>query len=152
MDEFKKLNVNSFHIGKSIGYGMQSRIKVKAHDFELIDISTLDAIKKWERTSYELEKLQMNPECAIEEYESYEKRTGPKYNLTFDTSETIKLMRGPRNQFKVAVIREEGVNGDREMIATLMKAKFEVHDVTMTDLLERKTFLDNVSENYLILL
>ncbi len=43
----------------------------------------------------------------------------------------------------MAVIREEGSNGDREMASAFYKAGFEVWDVTMTDLLEGRTDLDN---------
>lgn len=42
----------------------------------------------------------------------------------------------------VAVIREEGINGDREMAASLMQAGFEVWDVAMQDLLENKITFD----------
>ena len=42
----------------------------------------------------------------------------------------------------VAVIREEGINGDREMAASLIDAGFEVWDVTMQDLLQNKVTFD----------
>lgn len=42
----------------------------------------------------------------------------------------------------MAVLREEGINGDREMSAALHMAGFEVWDVTMQDLLEDKITLD----------
>ena len=87
----------------------------------------------------------MNSECADEEFQSFDTRKGPKYHLTFNPDEALKLLKTISNPWKVAVIREEGINGDREMIAALIKANFEVHDVTMSDLLARKTFLDNVS-------
>lgn len=43
---------------------------------------------------------------------------------------------------KVAVIREEGINGDREMAVSLEQAGFEVWDVTMQDLLTNDVTLD----------
>lgn len=43
---------------------------------------------------------------------------------------------------KVAVIREEGTNGDREMAASLHMAHFEVWDVTVQDLLDKKITVD----------
>ena len=42
----------------------------------------------------------------------------------------------------VAVIREEGTNGDREMAASLYMAGFDVWDVTMEDVVTRKATLD----------
>ena len=88
-------------------------------------MTTLEALQQWERTSHEIEKLQMNRECALEEFASYGYRTGPKYHLTFDPDSSSKLLQS--SPTKVAVIREEGVNGDREMIAALIKANFEVN-------------------------
>lgn len=46
------------------------------------------------------------------------------------------------SEIKVAVLREEGLNGDREMIAALDMAGFEVWDITMQDLLDKKITLD----------
>lgn len=43
---------------------------------------------------------------------------------------------------RVAVIREEGTNGDREMVASLHMAGFSVWDVTMEDIVTRKVTLD----------
>lgn len=134
-----------WHIGQSRGFGMSSKITISCGEEVLIETSTLAATKRWERTSFELEKLQMNPQCAIDENNSYEHRTGPRYRLTFNANQTMKLfMQLECKQHRVAVIREEGVNSDREMIAALLKAKFEVHDVTMSDLLARRTSLDKV--------
>lgn len=39
-------------------------------------------------------------------------------------------------------MREEGSNGDREMMAALLQAGFYVHDITMTDLLSGSASLD----------
>lgn len=152
LEEFQNENINAFHIGRVSEFGMNSNIAVKCDNFTLVETSTLEATKNWERTSYELEKLQMNPECAEEEFQSYATRTGPKYQLTFNPDDALKLLKTISSPWKVAVIREEGVNGDREMIAALIKAKFEVHDVTMSDLLAQRTVLNNVSNQIVNLL
>lgn len=145
IEEFQAVGANAFHIGSSTGFGMNSTIIIKCDNFTLIDTTTLEVTKKWERTSFELEKLQMNPECALEEYQLFDTRKGPRYQLSFNPDDAFKLLKTIEDPWRVAVIREEGVNGDREMIAALIRARFEVHDVTMSDLLSRKTFLDNVS-------
>ena len=145
LQSFKAESVTAFHIGTSQNFGMDSKITISSGNFTIIDSTTLDVIKLWEKTSFELEKLQMNLECAEEEFKSLETRKGPQYRLSFNPDEALKLLQTISNPWKVAVIREEGINGDREMIAALIKAKFEVHDVTMSDLLARRTFLDNVS-------
>lgn len=46
------------------------------------------------------------------------------------------------SDIRVAVLREEGINGDREMAAALFMAGFEVWDVTMQDLLNEEISLD----------
>lgn len=143
LKEFNSYGVNAIHIGSSTGFGMSSLIRITAGNEVIIDTTTLAVTKKWEKTSYELEKLQMNPECAESEYKSFDYRTGPKYHLSFNPDEALKLLRAPASLHKVAVVREEGINGDREMVAALMRANFEVHDVTMTDLMSKKTTLDN---------
>ena len=145
LKDFKAESVTAFHVGTSQNFGMASKITVSSGSFAVIDSTTLDVMKMWEKTSFELEKLQMNPECAEEEFKSLDTRKGPQYQLTFNPDDALKLLKTISSPWKVAVIREEGINGDREMIAALIKAKFEVHDVTMSDLLARKTFLDNVS-------
>lgn len=43
----------------------------------------------------------------------------------------------------MAVLREEGTNGDREMSAALFKAGFQVWDVTMQDLLDKQVTTDH---------
>lgn len=141
LNEFKTANVPAHVIGTSVGFGKKSKIEITCNEKTLIESTTLDALKMWERTSFEIEKLQMNPECAVEEFMSFENRTGPKYNLSFNPDE-VAVIKPISSPIRVAVIREEGINGDREMIACLIKANFEVHDVTMTDLLSRKTSLD----------
>lgn len=146
LDSFHAENVNAFHIGVSSGFGMSSKVVISSGSLTLIETTTLEATIQWERTSYQLEKLQMNPECADEEYKSYDSRTGPKHKLTFNPDDAVKLLKTISSPWKVAVIREEGINGDREMMAALIKARFEVHDVTMSDLLAKRTFLDNVSQ------
>ncbi|GAB0086136.1 Phosphoribosylformylglycinamidine synthase [Sergentomyia squamirostris] len=130
-----------YHIGSSMGSGMRSHVKIQCQGSVLLEEELLVLFKQWEKTSFSLEKLQMNSECAIEEFEGLSQRKPLKYHCTFNPDAEI-LPREPSAAVRVAVIREEGTNGDREMIATLIAARFEVHDVAMTDLLARKVTLD----------
>lgn len=139
LQAFSEHKVPAYLIGHSTGNGLTSSVKFEYDGRTIINGSTLQFFKQWERTSFELEKLQMNAVCAIEEYGTYDYRKGPTYHCTFNPDSEILLS---DKVVRVAVIREEGTNGDREMIATLINANFEVHDVTMQDLLLRKTSLD----------
>ncbi len=95
------------------------------------DMRILRAV--WEETSCQLDRLQANPECVEEERKVNFDRKGPEYSLTF--TPTPSIFRASKLP-KVAIIREEGSNGDREMTSAFYQAGFEVWDVTMTDLLD----------------
>ncbi|MCX8118357.1 MAG: phosphoribosylformylglycinamidine synthase [Desulfobacterota bacterium] len=96
----------------------------------------------WEETSYQIERLQMNPQCADEEKRNIFDRRGPTYVLTFDPQPTPAILLEGRDKPDVAILREEGSNGDREMTSAFFQAGFRPWDVTMTDLLEGRITLD----------
>jgi phosphoribosylformylglycinamidine synthase len=89
----------------------------------------------WEETSYQLERLQMNPACADAEKTNIFDRTGPEYNLSFKPEATAPDILQKKEKPKVAILRDEGSNSDREMTSAFYSAGFEPWDVTMTDLL-----------------
>ena len=63
------------------------------------------------------------------------RRTAPPYRLTYEpTAPPAPGAAAPPPRHRVAVLREEGSNGDREMSAAFVMAGFEVWDVTMSDL------------------
>jgi phosphoribosylformylglycinamidine synthase len=97
----------------------------------------------WETTSYHLDRLQANPDCVDEENKVNFDRKGPRYHLSFTPRKTPLGVMENKCKPKVAVIREEGSNGDREMSAAFYEAGFDVWDVAMTDLLEGKIDLDD---------
>ena len=68
-------------------------------------------------------------------------RTAPPYRLTYEPRAPAALESGgPRH--RVAVLREEGSNGDREMSAAFIRAGFEVWDVTMSDMVAGRVDLN----------
>lgn len=89
----------------------------------------------WEETSYQLERLQMNPACADEEKYNILDRTGPEYLLSFAPEATAPAILQAKDKPKVIILRDEGSNSDREMSSAFYSAGFEPWDVTMTDLL-----------------
>ena len=94
----------------------------------------------WERTSYELEKLQTRNGVADDEFATYQVVHEPVYHLGFTPSATV-VNDGDFSP-KVAVIREEGTNGDREMAAAFYTAGLDPFDITMSDLLAGRITLD----------
>lgn len=90
----------------------------------------------WEETSYQLDRLQANPECVEEERITAYDRKGPEYRLSFKPEETPEIWIKRETKPAVAIIREEGSNGDREMASAFYLAGFEPWDVMMTDILK----------------
>jgi phosphoribosylformylglycinamidine synthase len=97
----------------------------------------------WEETSYQLERLQRDPECAAEEKKNIYDRKGPSFNLSFVPEPTPDELIDREGKPRVAIVREEGSNGDREMTTAFFATGFEPWDVTMTDFLDERADLDN---------
>jgi phosphoribosylformylglycinamidine synthase len=96
----------------------------------------------WQETSYQIEKLQSNPKCAESEFAAGYDRSGLNFNLAFKPTPTTEDKLKSTAKPKIAILREEGVNGDREMAGAFYAAAFEPWDVTMTDLAEGRIGLD----------
>jgi phosphoribosylformylglycinamidine synthase len=97
----------------------------------------------WEETSYQLERLQANPECAAEERKNNFDRPGPQYKLNFTPEDTPIMLMERKAKPKVAIIREEGSNSDREMTSAFYQAGFEPWDIAMTDILNERVYLSD---------
>ncbi len=89
----------------------------------------------WEETAYQLELLQTDRECAEEERRNNFDIQSPVFTLSFTPEETPAQQLKQDTKPKVAIIREEGSNSDREMTSAFYQAGFEPWDVTMTDFL-----------------
>eukprot|EP00878_Enallax_costatus_P000493 GHUV01000586.1.p1 GENE.GHUV01000586.1~~GHUV01000586.1.p1 ORF type:complete len:953 (+),score=239.62 GHUV01000586.1:313-2859(+) len=97
----------------------------------------------WEETSFALERLQAAEECVDEEQRGLKSRTAPKWVLPFTPSYTAADNVSSTDKVRVAVIREEGSNGDREMAAAVYAAGMEPWDITMSDLIAGRAQLDS---------
>lgn len=105
--------------------------------------SMTDMRALWERTSDALDMLQANPDCVRSEQKAcHHLLTPPPYLATFKPEPTPEHILNAPQKPRVAIIREKGSNGDREMAAAFYSAGFEPWDVTMTDLLEGRVSLD----------
>ncbi len=100
--------------------------------------------RAWSELTYHMQAQRDNPDCAKEEYDSLldEGNQGMIIQPTFDLEEVEKqLTTQPLNHStgksrpKVAIFREQGINGQNEMAFAFDKAGFQSHDVHMTDLL-----------------
>lgn len=110
-------------------------IELKVDGVTHLDEKTAFLRDIWEETSFELEKYQRLASCVDQEKEGLKARHEPAWELSFTPSFTDEKYMTAISKPKVAVIREEGSNGDREMSAAFHAAGFEPWDVTMSDLL-----------------
>jgi phosphoribosylformylglycinamidine synthase len=97
--------------------------------------------RAWAETTYRLQALRDNPDCAREEYDRVIEHDDPglHLHLTFDAKETFT---GKGARPRVAILREQGVNGQVEMAAAFDRAGFEAVDVHMTDLIAGRATLE----------
>ncbi len=119
------------------------RIVVNTAKFELIDSRRGALQQLWSRTSHQLQRRRDNPGCADQEFENIlADDPGLSADLSFNPGEDVAapfIMSGvaPR----VAVLREQGVNGQAEMAAAFDRAGFTAVDVHMSDLLAGRVSL-----------
>ena len=102
----------------------------------------------WYRSSYLLDCKQSGDAHAALRYENYKQQPLRLKLPKGFTGRASKLGIGGSRQaasgIKAAIIREKGVNGDREMAYSLYLAGFDVKDVHMTDLMSGRETLDDV--------
>lgn len=94
----------------------------------------------WSKTSHALQKLRDNPACADEEYNRISDDTdrGLFYNCAY----VSRAMKPTDKRPRVAILREQGVNGHHEMAYAFHTAGFEAVDVHMTEILDGSVSLD----------
>jgi phosphoribosylformylglycinamidine synthase len=100
----------------------------------------------WMESSYLLDRKQCGSELAKKRFENYAKQA-LKYK--FPENYERKLLEDDDHEQvacapRAAIIREKGVNGDREMAYSLYAAGFEVKDIHMTDLISGKENLEDI--------
>jgi len=101
--------------------------------------------RQWSETSYRIQRLRDNAQCADQEFDALleEDNPGLSVKLGFDVNEDISapyIRKGVRPQ--IAVLREQGVNGQVEMAAAFDRAGFNAIDVHMSDILSGRVSLD----------
>ena len=98
----------------------------------------------WQETSHQIQRLRDNPACADSEFAllADNKRSKLFADLTFDLKDDIAApyLSGSL-QPKIAILREQGVNGHVEMAAAFTRAGFQAVDVHMSDLLSGRADL-----------
>lgn len=116
-------------------------VKISVGEGNLVIDEKMTALRDvWEATSFHLEKRQRNPECVVQEETGLKTRQAPQWKLSFEPEPTDP---GLTPKHKVAIIRQEGSNGDREMLSAFVTAGFEAWDITVSDMLSGNVTLDD---------
>jgi phosphoribosylformylglycinamidine synthase len=103
-------------------------------------LSTLN--RAWSELTYHMQAQRDNPECAQEEYDALLKpNSGTLIQPSYDPEAVFQIASGQRP--KMAIFREQGINGQNEMGFAFDRAGFEAIDVHMTDLLTGRTNLQD---------
>ncbi len=141
LEMFKGEDVPATCIGKVL---QVKNVEVKFNGVNVLNRSMCELRDIYESTSFSLELLQCNHQCVIQERDGLKNREGPAYKLTFDVCPTSDelLFKSSAQKHRVAVIRQEGSNGDRELVSAFHAAGFEAWDVNMQDLIDGNVHLD----------
>ena len=132
----------------SIGHPVNDRMLFITNGGFKVNFDIDDLRDKWFKTSYLLDRRQCGPAFAKERFNNYIKH---ELNLNLkDFSGTLRSLgispdRRKKSGINAAIIREKGVNGDREMAYALYLAGFDVKDVHMTDLVAGRETLEEIS-------
>jgi phosphoribosylformylglycinamidine synthase len=110
----------------------------------VLDRPRIELQKFWSETSYRMQRLRDNPDCAEEAFARIAETTDPGIQV----SSAFDLEENPAAPFinagvrpRLAVLREQGVNGQLEMAAAFDRAGFDCRDVHMTDLMDGRVDL-----------
>ncbi len=104
----------------------------------------------WFEPSYLLDRIQSGADCAAQRFENYKKQPlryaiPAAFNGTLESRGIAYRHAEGTSAARAAIIREKGVNGDREMAYSLYLAGFDVKDVHMTDLMSGREKLEDVN-------
>ena len=142
MEAFTAKGVSCIEIGIASAGGDSIKVAVGASP-PCIDEKMTVLRDLWEETSFRLEHRQRNPECVAQEEAGLKLRKAPAWKLTYTPEPTDAAIMSAAKKHKVAIIRQEGSNGDREMLSAFTSAGFESWDVTVSDLVNGRVTLDD---------
>lgn len=138
------------------GLGQYSHLIGELNDKDVVEFSLdqqvvlserrVDLQRAWSETSYQMQALRDNSDCARQEFDRLldDNDPGIQAVLGFDQAENVAapfINGGVRP--KMAVLREQGVNGQVEMAAAFDRAGFDSVDVHMSDIISGRVSLND---------
>jgi phosphoribosylformylglycinamidine synthase len=122
------------------------RVEITLSENRMLSESRIELQRAWSETSFRMQELRDNPLCAQQEFDALLDAQDPGLSprLRFDPQQDVAvpfIVRGVRP--RMAILREQGVNGQVEMAAAFYRAGFDAIDVHMSDLLSGQVALDS---------
>ena len=124
--------------------GSDERIVIRNQVGIVLGQNRADLQRAWQETSHAIQRLRDNPACADNEFALIDdnERSALFADVKFDVNEDIAapfINSGAKP--KIAILREQGVNGQIEMAAAFTRAGFDAYDVHMSDLMAGRVHL-----------
>ncbi|WP_283140112.1 phosphoribosylformylglycinamidine synthase, partial [Neisseria sp. HMSC064F03] len=124
--------------------GTDEKIVIRNQAGIVLEQNRVDLQRAWQETSYAIQRLRDNPACADSEFALIgdNERSALFADVKFDVNEDIAapfVNSGAKP--KIAILREQGVNGQIEMAAAFTRAGFDAYDVHMSDLMAGRVHL-----------
>ena len=120
------------------------QVEISAHGKTMLNAARADLQTTWTETSYRMQAIRDNENCAKQEFDAIKNSANTQIApvVTFDANDDITAEFANQPRPKVAILREQGVNGQQEMAAAFTKAGFDAIDVHMTDVLSGEVQFD----------
>ncbi len=120
------------------------RLAIRRAGTEVFGHSRIELQRAWSETTSRMQALRDNPQCAAQEYDRILDGGDPGLHaaLGFDLNDDVAapyIASGKRP--RMAILREQGVNGQVEMAAAFDRAGFDAVDVHMSDIIEGRVAL-----------
>ena len=124
--------------------GTDEKIVIRNQAGIVLEQTRADLQRAWQETSHAIQRLRDNPACADSEFALIgdNGRSALFADVEFDVNEDIAapfVNSGAKP--KIAILREQGVNGQIEMAAAFTRAGFDAYDVHMSDLMAGRVHL-----------
>jgi phosphoribosylformylglycinamidine synthase len=119
------------------------RLRIRQGGRDAFAASRVELHRAWSETTFHLQRLRDNPQCAQQEYDRLLDADDPGMapQLTFDPAADVAAPWVNTARPRIAILREQGVNGQIEMAAAFDRAGFEAVDVHMSDIIAGRASL-----------
>ena len=124
--------------------GTDEKIVIRNQAGIVLEQNRADLQRAWQETSHAIQRLRDNPACADSEFALIDdnERSALFADVKFDVNEDIAApFINSSAKPKIAILREQGVNGQIEMAAAFTRAGFDAYDVHMSDLMAGRVHL-----------